>query len=65
MYVIPPEKSAEFVSNMEDVLEIYHRPYDPNCPVICMDEQPIQLVKETRVIVQGDSAFAKMIKTFV
>ena len=49
MYVIPPEKSAEFVSNMEDVLEIYHRPYDPNCPVICMDEQPIQLVKETRL----------------
>lgn len=46
MYVIPPEKSAEFVSNMEDVLEIYHRPYDPNCPVICMDEQPIQLVKD-------------------
>ena len=34
---------------MEDVLEIYHLPYDPKCPVICMDEQPIQLVKETRV----------------
>ena len=33
---------------MEDVLEIYHQPYDPDCPVICMDEQPIQLVKETR-----------------
>ena len=49
MYVIPPEQSAEFVSNMEDVLEIYHLPYDPKCPVICMDEQPIQLVKETRV----------------
>jgi hypothetical protein len=49
MYVIPPEQSAEFVSNMEDVLEIYHLPDDPKCPVICMDEQPIQLVKETRV----------------
>lgn len=34
---------------MEDVLEIYHRPYDPELPVICMDEQPVQLVKETRV----------------
>lgn len=33
---------------MEDVLEIYHRAYDPKCPVICMDEQPVQLVKETR-----------------
>jgi len=40
MYVIPPEQSAEFVSNMEDVLEIYHLPYDPKCPVICMDKQP-------------------------
>lgn len=33
---------------MEDVLEIYSRPYDPNIPVICMDEQPIQLLNETR-----------------
>jgi hypothetical protein len=49
MYVIPPEQSAEFVVHMEDVLEIYHLPYDPKCPVICMDEQPIQLVKETRI----------------
>jgi hypothetical protein len=49
MYVIPPEQSAEFVSHMEDVLEIYHLPYDSKYPVICMDEQPIQLVKETRI----------------
>lgn len=34
---------------MEDVLEIYHLPYDPTRPVICMDEQPVQLVQETRV----------------
>jgi hypothetical protein len=34
---------------MEDVLEIYSRPYDPLVPVICMDEQPIQLLNETRV----------------
>jgi hypothetical protein len=47
--VIPPEHNAEFVANMEDVLEIYHLPYDPKRPVICMDEQPVQLVKETRV----------------
>jgi len=33
---------------MEDVLEIYSRPYDPRVPVICMDEQPIQLLNETR-----------------
>jgi len=34
---------------MEDVLEIYKRPYNPAVPVICMDEQPTQLIKETRV----------------
>ena len=34
---------------MEDILEIYKRPYDPEFPVICMDEQPVQLVKEIRM----------------
>jgi len=48
-YVIAPEQSAEFVVHMEDVLEIYHRRYDPRYPVICMDEQPVQLVKQTRI----------------
>ena len=33
---------------MEEVLETYVRPYDPIYPVICMDEQPVQLIKETR-----------------
>lgn len=33
---------------MEDVLEVYHRPRDPARPVVCMDEQPTQLFKETR-----------------
>jgi hypothetical protein len=33
---------------MEDVLEVYHRPLDADFPVVCMDEQPVQLVKETR-----------------
>ena len=47
-WVIPPEADAEFVANMENVLETYARPYDPARPVICMDEQPVQLVKETR-----------------
>jgi len=49
MYVIPPEQNAEFVAHMEDVLEIYHLPHNPKRPVICMDEQPVQLIKETRV----------------
>ena len=34
---------------MEDVLEVYHLPPDENCPLVCMDEQPVQLLKETRV----------------
>ena len=47
-WVIPPEADAEFVANMEEVLETYEKPYDPSRPVVCMDEQPVQLVKETR-----------------
>ena len=46
--VIPPTQNAAFVANMEDVLEVYRRPYDPKRPVVCLDEQPVQLVKETR-----------------
>ncbi len=34
---------------MEDVLDVYHRPYDEARPLICIDEQPKQLVSETRV----------------
>src|SRR5215210_2938755 len=33
---------------MEDVLEVYHRPYDPRFPQVCMDETSKQLVGETR-----------------
>ena len=47
-WVIPPECDAEFVAHMENVLETYEKPYDPSQPVICMDEQPVQLTKETR-----------------
>ena len=33
---------------MEDVLEVYHRPYDPQMPVVCMDEKPYQLLGHAR-----------------
>lgn len=46
--MIPPEHNAEFVACMEDVLEVYRRPYDPERPVVCLDEQPTQLIAETR-----------------
>jgi hypothetical protein len=48
-WVIPPKADGEFVADMEEVLETYALPYDPNHPVVCMDEQPIQLLNETRV----------------
>lgn len=47
--MIPPKHNADFVAAMEDVLDVYQRPYDPMRPVVCMDEQPVQLVQETRV----------------
>ena len=34
---------------MEDVLEVYQRPRDPNRPLVCLDETTKQLIKETRV----------------
>jgi hypothetical protein len=46
--VIPPQANAEFVCAMEDVLEVYTRPYDPGRPQVCMDETSKQLVAETR-----------------
>ena len=33
---------------MEDVLEVYQRPHDPNHPLVCVDESSKQLIKETR-----------------
>ena len=47
-WVIPPEADAEFVAHREEVWETYETPYDPACPVICLDEQPVPLLKETR-----------------
>ena len=47
--MIPPEADAAFAASMEEVLDVYARPYDSRYPVLCMDEQPIQLLKETRV----------------
>src|SRR5437867_4637804 len=48
MWVIPPEQSGEFVAHMEDSLEVYQPPYNPQVPLVCMDEQPVQLIKEVR-----------------
>ena len=34
---------------MEDILDVYQRPYDPLNPVVCIDETNKQLIKETRI----------------
>ena len=46
--MIPPKQNSEYVACMEDILDTYCLPYDPDWPVLCMDEQPVQLLKETR-----------------
>lgn len=48
--MIPPKANGEFVAGMEDILDIYERPYDGRFPVVCMDEQPVQLIDQTRVV---------------
>jgi transposase len=43
-----PDLDEEFIERMEDVLDIYEKPYDPKNPVVCLDEKPIQLLDEVR-----------------
>ena len=44
----PPDANAAFVATMEDVLEVYQRPHDPQRPLVCLDETSKQLIIETR-----------------
>jgi hypothetical protein len=60
-WVIPPQADAEFVAAMEDVLDVYTRPYDQRRPVLCMDEQPVQLLKETRVPIPATKAHPRRV----
>ena len=47
--MIPPDQNGSFVANMEMVLGVYKRPFDPRFPVVCMDESPKQLIGETKI----------------
>lgn len=47
-WTIPPAANAAFAAAMEDVLAVYHRPFDPARPVVCMDEKPYQLLGYVR-----------------
>jgi hypothetical protein len=60
-WVIPPESDAEFVAGMEEVLDTYAEPYEPARPVLCMDEQPVQLLKETRTPLPATAEHAKRV----
>jgi hypothetical protein len=60
-WVIPPKASSEFVANMEEVLDVYSRPHDAAFPVVCMDEQPVQLLKETRIPIPASKAHARRV----
>ena len=45
-WCIPKDYNGEFVARMEDILDTYSLPYDPEIPLICMDEQPCQLLDD-------------------
>lgn len=47
-WCIPPQANAEFVWRMEDVLDVYTRPYDPHRPLVCLDETSKQLLRDAR-----------------
>ena len=54
--MIPPKANSAFVAAMEDVLEVYTRPHDPERPLVCLDESSKQLIAETRIPVPMKSS---------
>jgi hypothetical protein len=60
-WVIPPESDSEFVAAMEDVLDTYAMPYNASIPVVCMDEQPVQLLQETRIPIASTKEHAQRV----
>jgi hypothetical protein len=60
-WVIPPAQDAEFVADMEAVLATYAEPYDPKNPKLCMDEQPVQLLLETKTPLPATKAHGERV----
>lgn len=60
-WVIPPEADGAFVAHVEEVLETCEKPCDPNVAVLGMDEQPVQLLKETRSPMAATAQHAKRV----
>jgi hypothetical protein len=48
MWCLPSGPDGAYVAAMEDVLDVYERPYDPRRPQVCLDELHVQLIGETR-----------------
>ena len=65
--MIPPQRNADFAAAMEQVLDVYHRPFDPAFPVVCMDETPRHLIGENAEwlaeVDAGDGAIFRDIDT--
>lgn len=59
--MIPPQADGEFVAALENVRETYETPDDPAFPVLCLDEQPVQLLKETRVPIPASRTPARRV----
>ncbi len=59
--MIPPSADAEFAANRENVLDAYARPYAAARPVLCMDEQPTQLVRETRCPIKATKDHPRLV----
>tara|TARA_R100001143_G_C3248668_1_gene82479 strand:- start:296 stop:466 length:171 start_codon:yes stop_codon:yes gene_type:complete len=55
--VIPPETNPEFIASMEEVLDTYEALYNSEYPVLCMDEQPVQLHREIRKSIRDHLVF--------
>jgi hypothetical protein len=49
-----PQIDGAYVARMEDVLDLYAEPVDPNRPVVCFDESPTQLIGETRAPIPAE-----------
>lgn len=46
--MIPPRENSHLVAAMEQVHDVYKRPYNKARPVVVMDETPKQMIKEVR-----------------
>ena len=60
-WVIPPDADGAFVAGMEDVLGTCAEPHNPRRPVVCMDERPVQLPKETRAPIAAAMGHARRV----